>query len=110
MSELNPEVRFRHFEFYDGHITVAYQLDDNRDSEQRYVRAAAAFCSPYDQFTKKKGRLISEGRLKAGKCVDAIMPVIVEENFQYQVTDFVEDVVFSGLIDLPNWVKKHWAA
>ena len=58
-------IRFHHFwiEGAEARCTVAYKLDENKNSPTREVTYAAAFCAPEDQFSKKKGRLKAAGRL-----------------------------------------------
>lgn len=55
--------RYNHFQIGNGHATIAYQLDNNRDSQKRKVRFACSFASPKDNFSREKGRLIAEKRL-----------------------------------------------
>lgn len=53
---------YLHYHFdQGGAFTAAISI------EGALVRVAFAFCSPKDNFSKKKGRLISTGRLNAGK-------------------------------------------
>jgi len=56
--------KFMHMQLGAGHITLAVRAMP--DEVGAYV-VGAAFCSPKDQFSKKKGRLIAEGRLTVGK-------------------------------------------
>jgi hypothetical protein len=46
---------------HDGILTVAYQIIDI--DNKKAIKAGLAFCSPKDVFNKKRGRLISTGRL-----------------------------------------------
>ncbi len=52
---------FMHFELNGGRVTAAIQV------ENQIAEVGLAFCSPQDQFARKRGRLIAEGRLNAGK-------------------------------------------
>lgn len=52
---------YMHLKHAAGRITVAFQV------EEKIAKVALAFCSPRDQFSRARGRLISEGRLKADK-------------------------------------------
>ncbi len=56
-------VRFIHLTLGEGRVTLAYRHDEKQGDDSY----AAAFCSPKDQFWKKKGRLIAQGRLDTGK-------------------------------------------
>lgn len=51
------EPRFHYIHRKGGHITIAYQIEDNK------VKMGASFCSPHDQFNKKMGRRIAQNRL-----------------------------------------------
>jgi hypothetical protein len=65
-SNFDSRVRFHHFEIdgTDGGMgTIAYVMDNNKSSDVRQVRFAYSFCAPEDQFSKKKGRAKSHGRL-----------------------------------------------
>lgn len=58
-----------------GIITMA--VDFNKETKR--LTFAMSFCSPRDQFCKRRGRMIAEGRLAAGKggCLtvpDGVMP------------------------------------
>lgn len=55
--------RFHHFEFAGGHVTVAYEIDENKDATNRRVRYGCSFTSPRDTFNRAKGRMIAAGRL-----------------------------------------------
>jgi len=63
MSVSFETTRFHHFEYKDGHVTVAYQVDQNKGAQIRKVRYACSFTSPKDTFNRAKGRQIAEGRL-----------------------------------------------
>jgi hypothetical protein len=65
-TNFDSRVRFHHFEISgtDGAMgTIAYVMDKNKSSDVRQVRFACSFCAPEDQFSKKKGRAKSHGRL-----------------------------------------------
>lgn len=52
---------FMHFDIGPGRVTAAIRADDKE------AEIGLAFCSPEDQFSRKRGRLIAEGRLNVGK-------------------------------------------
>lgn len=56
---------FMHLHANKGRITAAIDVDSTR--KNKIANIALAFCSPKDQFCRKTGRLISEGRLSKGK-------------------------------------------
>lgn len=69
-SNYDSRVRFHHFEISgtDGGMgTIAYVMDKNRNQNVRSVRFACSFCAPEDQFSKKKGRVKSYGKLLSEK-------------------------------------------
>jgi len=45
-------VKFHYFGMGSGRVTVAYQMDNDRNSPTRSVRFGYAFCSPKDFFSK----------------------------------------------------------
>jgi len=49
---MNTAVRYIHFGIGAGYCTVAYRIDDNRDSEVRNIEFGMSFCSPRDTFSK----------------------------------------------------------
>jgi hypothetical protein len=68
-------------------VTVAGVIVDNT------LRIGKAVCNPNDMFTKKKGRLISEGRANKNPLME--LPFTEEENpgkiFVEQATKIVEE-------------------
>lgn len=96
------KVFYTHFDLGHGVITVAYQLDSDKDE----VRAGFAFCSPTDNFCRQVGRELAEDRLARepffywrGK--DRILLPIVE----------LAEEAFNTFVDkrwskLPKWVKQ----
>lgn len=61
MSEETP-VRFIHPQVGEGRATIAFREADEAGVTE--ITYTVAYCSPKDQFARKKGRLIAEGRLK----------------------------------------------
>lgn len=66
----NSDVKFRHMRYSDqqgnssnmGGITFAFRQVDKNE-----IRVAVAFCSEQDNFSRKRGREISLGRLERGR-------------------------------------------
>ena len=63
---------FMHLHAGGGRVTAAISIEDGPGcghgaDSSKVANIGLAFCSPKDQFCRKTGRLISEGRLKKGK-------------------------------------------
>lgn len=52
---------FRHRQLGEGHLTVALAYNQDKNN----LDYAVSLCSPTDQFSRPKGRMIAEGRLQA---------------------------------------------
>jgi len=52
---------------HEGIVTAAFEIVKGAFTGTTYIRAAFAYCSPLDQFCKKKGRHIAMKRLQNGK-------------------------------------------
>lgn len=63
-----PERMFAHFRIGDGHATLCAKRDAGG------YAVAVALCSPRDQFARKRGRSIAEGRLLAGEVAFSFAP------------------------------------
>lgn len=46
------QAKFNYFGMGSGRCTIAYVLDDNRESKEREVKFGISYCSPRDQFLK----------------------------------------------------------
>lgn len=68
------------------------------------IRVAFSFCSPKDQFSRKKGRLISTGRLQAG-VTHMDFGDNGESPIKEQVMSFFEEDIMSNAEYLPNWLE-----
>ena len=83
---------FYHRPLSGGVLTVAYQIDENREEIDRNIVYAFAFCCPEDQFVKKTGRQKAEGRLKSKDDKYrgwATIPIDKNKSFYNQVTTFL---------------------
>ena len=93
-------ILFMHPYVANGRATAAIDI-----SNLENIRVAFAFCSPKDQFSRKKGRLIAEGRLRAGVthiefAADPDIPIKAQV-----MNELAEDYV-AGLYYFPNWANK----
>jgi len=84
---------FRHIDYFTknggvGHISACCELEQDGT-----LRVAFAFCSPKErQFNKKKGRLISEGRLDKGLFAEvAVHPEDTSVSLFRQITEAIWD-------------------
>jgi len=59
----NNKTEFMHLDLDEGKVTFAFKVRGN------LTHVGAAWCSPTDQFNRKLGRAIAEGRLDADKCL-----------------------------------------
>ena len=82
----------------DGRATAAIDISDTES-----IKVAFAFCSPKDQFSRKRGRLISTGRLDAG-VVHMEFPDDGLQAIKAQVmTNLMEDLM-ADCDYFPHWV------
>lgn len=98
-AEIDTEtVYYQHFRLGRGHCTFAAQYTENSFPA---VRVAVAFCSPKDQFSRKRGRAIATGRLN--KLMHRITYVCSPNPalMKKQVTDFLRRDAF-----LPGWATR----
>lgn len=77
---------------YDRDITVAYQI--NTDGVTSNIHWGYAVCSSKDQFNKKIGRAVSEGRLVKH-------PGVIEENTTFD-NRTAQDILVETLDDCFN--------
>lgn len=94
-------IRFSHIRYNDPYakdFTIAYE------ERSSYIMASYAFCSKKDNYDKRIGRNIAEGRLKKG---DAIKVFIDEKLNLGQISDLLarvgRDVETFGFDVVKNW-------
>lgn len=99
--KIRDDVQYRHFRTKNkGAVTVAYQTSQTGN----VVSVGFAWCSPRDQFSRPKGRLISKGRLYS----DIASVVRFSEKDSIENVP-LHEVVFNRIIDagktpcIPNW-------
>lgn len=72
------------------------------DREAGVVSYAIAWCSPKDQFHKKKGRMIASGRLDVGKCFSFFPKATTRRGL---VIEVMEDIALNlDFVGAPQWV------
>jgi hypothetical protein len=94
---------FMHFKLGEGRATAAIWVKPGDNLDRAEV--GLAFCSPKDRFTRRIGRAIAEGRLKAGKpfCKITLVP---EKRVKAQVhaalLALLNDPQYT---EVPSWVR-----
>ena len=96
------DTQFMHFDLGTGRVTTAIKVEEHGSYTVAFI--AAAFCSPKDQFNRKKGRLISEGRLNARKHVFELTLPSEDRVHAHVVEAFVRASLY-GSPDLPHWAS-----
>jgi hypothetical protein len=103
--------------YVDGNISVAYEHDQEKDFEgQKTITAAFAFCSPKDNFSRKKGRAIASGRFvhgdthtvsieEGGSIVESVKLFLQEDVDPNQL---YEDIVINGGTFRDDCVAPRW--
>ena len=94
------EPNFMHIPWLGGQVTAAINIK-NEGSEVAYV--GLAFCSPVDQFSKRKGRLISAGRLRKDKHFFRLV-LNPAKKVSDQVATALEESIKDGNEKLPYWL------
>lgn len=96
-------VRYAHFGLGAGHCTIAYKVDDRRNSKMRTVHFACSYTSPKDHFSRKIGRSIAYGRLmKHGKVISVEIKE-GEGNALFQVLQVLKQEAYDNG---PGWKDK----
>lgn len=100
-------ITFTHVQLKEGAITLAIEIEGD------IIDYAAAFCSPKEQFNRRKGRKIAEGRLMKGKSWSfKIEQPDTREGFYNYVKDktfmhFLHTIESEPTI-APQWLRKHF--
>ena len=79
-----------------GYVTAAIAVDGDA------ARFGLAFCVPGDQFSRKRGRVISEGRLRVGK--DHAISLVAGQRVKSQVAAAIKELVKAG--QAPWWAQE----
>jgi len=58
---MSSSFKIEHRQLGKGYVTVAFDYD----TDNELIHYALSFCSPLDQFSRKRGNLIAQGRLVA---------------------------------------------
>jgi hypothetical protein len=101
---MNKETGYMHMPIGNGFVTVAIRAEKRWPSvRSRKCEIGLAFCSPRDQFSRKKGRLIAEGRLD--KHGGITIPLVEGERVKKQVRNYVIKQIVLGSWG-PQWVYR----
>lgn len=98
---------FMHLHANCGRITAAINIDDTTHSDDgiKFANVSLAFCSPKDQFCRKTGRLIAEGRLKKGKFLYRI-PIGDAKGIKDTIRKTIYNDLKDGIVpESPQWAK-----
>lgn len=97
------KTNFMHMKVGEGRVTFAIRFC----GEDLFL-IAAAFCAPGDNFSRKVGRYISEGRLSTGNGIWSLY-VGDDKSCKY-VKNLVKDKLWQDAMNgsplVPSWVKK----
>jgi len=94
------KTHFMHIKLGSGYATIAIH------SNGLVAEYATAFCSPKDQFVRRKGRLIAEGRLAAHRDWAQVSYSAVDKDMKRKVKeDFIASIKHAPE-DFPSWVQK----
>ena len=97
MEEQEPS--YMHLDIGAGRVTAAIDI---KSEGQEVAYIGLAFCSPVDQFSRKKGRLISSGRLRKDKHFFRLI-IDPAKKVSDQVAEALEASVLSKDEALPHW-------
>lgn len=95
------QILFMHPKVGKGRMTLAMIVTPTPDDEL-VANVGLSFCSPKDQFCRKTGRTIAEGRLSKGKhTITVLLPKDATQN------EFLRRVKLGirGLDILPQWLR-----
>jgi hypothetical protein len=99
------DVKYMHLDLGEGKATLAIQEGADSRGACYYAQIAVAFCSPSDQFSKKRGRTIAFGRLLTNKHM-----VTIRRNPDESVADYAPAWLHRAVENkdprLPGWAYR----
>lgn len=100
---MEEDIRYVHVDIGGGKLTLAIDMEK--------YRFGAAWCSPHDQFCRKKGRMIARGRLKTDKTTHVIDFHVRERPWKELIPAVVHMALFSVNhkgedVVVPGWAKR----
>lgn len=90
-------IAYMHFKLGKGRVTAAIEVEGQTAS------VGLAFCSPKDQFERRRGRLIAGGRLKAGVVFMVWIPP--DQRLKKQIYKVLLPAFTHKFADVPSWVR-----
>ena len=93
-------IYYEHIPLGGGRATVAIRLVD-----ESTVNVGLALCSPKDQFSRRRGRIIAGGRLNKGKLYLSTLEIDPDESIKVQVRDAVAKSAEDKDFDFPSWTR-----
>lgn len=98
MEEQEPN--YMHMDAGDGRVTAAIDI---KSEGQEVAYVGLAWCSPLDQFSRRKGRLISSGRLRKDKHFFRLV-LDPAKKVSDQVATAIAESIQEGNENLPHWL------
>ena len=98
-------VKFHYFGLGSGRVTVAYQMDNDRDNDVRTARFGFAFCSPKDFFSKRDYKKPIYGQVfepKYNKNVKRVVDYKVEKGGRSRATEMLMGAPFELTVSIPE--------
>lgn len=98
-------VKFHYFSLGSGRVTVAYQMDTDRESPYRSARFGFAFCSPKDFFSKGDYKVPVYGQVydnKLGKNIKRIVSYDVKKGGRTLATEVLNSAPKLAAVLVPD--------
>ena len=96
-TTFEDRIKFHYFSLGTGRVTVAYQMDNNRDAAVRHVRFGFSFCSPKDFFSKNDFKVPQYGNVwsdKFNKNIKSVTGYTVTKGGRSRAVDMLQNVPF----------------
>ena len=103
-TTFEDRIKFHYFSLGTGRVTVAYQMDNNRDADVRQIKFGFAFCSPKDFFSKKDYKVPQYGTKfseKFNKHVKTIVGYTITKGGRSRAVEMLQNVPFVLTVNVP---------
>lgn len=104
-TTFEDRIKFHYFSLGTGRVTVAYQMDSNRNEALRLVKFGFAFCSPKDFFSKKDFKVPTYGNVwsdKFNKNIKTIVGYTVSKGGRSRAVEMLQNVPFTLTARVPE--------